>query len=240
MKRVCLVTGANGTLGSAVCSSFARDFYIVAAYRSEAPLEPSQDSELFDPLVPRAAVAENDGRVFAVRADLASDGEIDRLVELALARYDRIDLIVNAAADMSGCPLTDPRNADAWLGQLWLNAVVPVQVAARVAHAFWRSDEAGNRRHARNVVNVSSTAGLGGAPGTNRGFYGASKAALNVLTRQMAVEYRPLGVRVNAVVPTFFPEVVATNEVVDAIRRFDEGHLSGRLMILDGKVQRWA
>ncbi len=239
MKRVCLLTGAGGLLGSALCAALAGDYHIVAAYRSVPPVAPSQDAELFDPVTPHAAVTENARRVFAVRADLASQDGIDRIVELALARYDRIDVVVNAAADVESMSSTiDPRQAADWAEQLRFNAAVPVQIAATVAHAFWRSDEHGNRRHRRNVVNVSSTAGLGAAPGIGRAFYGASKAALNVLTRQMAVEYRPLGVRVNAVAPTFFPQVVATDQVITSIRRLDVGRMSGQLVVLDGDGAR--
>lgn len=234
-----LVTGAGGLVGSALCESLAPTYDVVAAYRTEPPPLTRQDARLFDPLRPGAPVTENAHPVFAVRADLTDRDDVNRLVEVAVAHAGAVDLLVNNAADVLGASsLADPRLADQWAAQLLLNALSPVALAATLAHACWRGDERGNRRRRRNVVNVSSTAGLGSTPGRGRGVYGASKAALNVLTRQMAVEYRPLGVRVNAVAPTFVPEVVSLEALVDVVRDLDAGRVTGQVLRLDARGAR--
>lgn len=241
MTRVCLFTGAGGLLGSAWCQTLAGEYAIVASYHTEPPRSSTQDSRLLDPLAPRRPVPESEHQVFAVRADLTDPSQIDRLVELAMARFGRVDVLVNAAGDVrSRAEITDPRLIDAWARQLVLNALVPVQVAAAVAHAFWRGDEAGNRAHRRNVINVSSTAGLPGfVPTPGRAIYAASKAALNVLTRRMAIDYQRFGVRVNAVAPTNFPHVLPTADVIESLRRLDSGRMTGRVLVLEADQTRW-
>jgi NAD(P)-dependent dehydrogenase (short-subunit alcohol dehydrogenase family) len=242
MSRVCLITGAGGLLGGAWCVSCADDYDIVAVHHTEPPKVATQHARLFDPIAPRAAVPEAGRPVFAIRADLAVESEVDRVVELALARFGRVDLLVNAAADVAGTAETvDPRRFDAWQRQLVLNALGPVRLAATLAQAFWRGDEPANRARRRNVVNVSSTAGLARVvPAPNRAVYAASKAALNAITRGMAAEYRNFGVRVNAVAPTNFPEVLPTAGVIEAIRRLDAGRTTGRVLVLDGRKPRWS
>jgi NAD(P)-dependent dehydrogenase (short-subunit alcohol dehydrogenase family) len=237
MRRVCLLTGAGGLLGSEFCIRLAATYDIVATYRSVPPPVASQDSELFDPLAPHRVVPESRHPVHAVQADLASPDEVDRVVELALARFGAVDLLVNAAADVGATTTTDPREADSWAEQLWLNTVVPVRLAAVLAQTCWLSEEHENRARRRDVVNVASTAGLGNAPGRGGAFYGASKAALLVLTRQMAAEYARFGVRVNAVAPTFFPQVVPTAQVLEAITALDGGGMTGEVLVLDGSAQ---
>jgi NAD(P)-dependent dehydrogenase (short-subunit alcohol dehydrogenase family) len=236
MSRVCLLTGAGGTLGDAFCRTLAADYDIVAVHRSEPPLVSSQEAWLFDPLAPRRTVPETEHPVFTVQADLRDHSDVERVVELALARFDQVDLLVNAAADVTTTALTTtPERVEEWQEQLRLNAVVPVHLAATLADVCWRPHHAHNRQLSRNVVNVTSTAGLGSAPGTGRGFYGASKAALT----HLAQEYAQLGVRVNAVAPTLFPQVVATSSVVDAVTTLDRGSMTGRVLVLDAGGSRW-
>ena len=106
-RRVCLLTGASGRLGSYFCSNFADQYDIVAVYRHNRPLIPAQDATWVDPSAPERELAENRQQIFAVRADLTDERECDRVVELALARYDRIDLLVNGAVSSSWGSMLD-------------------------------------------------------------------------------------------------------------------------------------
>lgn len=240
MTRVCLLTGAGGLLGNAFCRSLARQYSIVAVYRSFPPLVTTQEAELFDPVAPRRTVRESEHPVFAVEADLTQPAEAGRVAELALTRFGQVDLLVNAAAEVrSRSSTTDPDAIEDWERHLRINTLIPVRLAAVLAREFWRTAASVNRRNNRNVVNISSTAGLGAGPDPARAFYGASKAALNMLTIQMAAEYRPLGVRVNALAPTTFPEVLPTGQVVRAVRHLDEGQMSGRILVMEAHGSRW-
>src|SRR4051794_15129839 len=97
MKRVCLLTGAAGIFGDAFCRMARSEFDIAAVCRHRHPQAPSQFQHYRDPLAPGQALAENSDPIFTIEADLRKPGEIDRVVDLALARFGRIDLLVNAA-----------------------------------------------------------------------------------------------------------------------------------------------
>ena len=101
MKPVCLLTGAGGLLGSAFCRTLAARFDIAAIYRARHPDTPSQLEWLRDPLDPSLRVPENDHPVFAIQQDLSHEDGPSRVVDLALAHFGRVDVLVNAAADVT-------------------------------------------------------------------------------------------------------------------------------------------
>ncbi len=227
-RRVCLLTGASGTLGDAFCRAYYRDYDIVAVCRTRTPAVPSQLEWYVDPLAPHAAVPENDARVFVVRSDLTEPGEAERVVDLALARFGRVDLLVNNAAHVR----LHPRgivDGDAALADFdphfTLNVAVPLRLSARLAQRCWLHAGPENRARNRNIVNVSSISGSEVYPGQT--LYSASKAALNQLTRMLAAEFAEFGVRVNAIAPTSFPAVVPTEQVARAIVELDASDRSG-------------
>jgi NAD(P)-dependent dehydrogenase (short-subunit alcohol dehydrogenase family) len=90
-----------------------------------------------------------------------------------------------------------------------------------------------NREQNRNVVNVSSTAGRILYPNRGQSIYASSKSALETLTRHMASEFAVFGVRVNAIAPNSFPEIVPIAAVVDGVRELDGGSCSGAVMVID-------
>ena len=233
-KRVCLLTGASGALGTAFCRRYAARYDIVAIYRRNLPVVASQELRYVDPLAPSTPLAENDHPVYAIRADLADDREICRIVGLALARFARVDLLVNAAAHSVWAPLFDSRRlADSAAMQFHVNVLAPLRLTLELVHGAWRDQSEQNRRMNRNVVNVSSLAGVNVYRNQGQSVYAASKAALNHLTRHMASELESIGVRVNAVAPNAFPRIVPTEHVVDAIVRLDNGSDNGRVLCLD-------
>jgi NAD(P)-dependent dehydrogenase (short-subunit alcohol dehydrogenase family) len=239
-KRVCILTGAAGTLGSAFCRLQAHKYHIVAIYRSKPPRVATQDQRFIDPFRPQTVLPENKHRVFAIQANLADDRELDRIVELALARYGRIDLLVNAAVHyvfggiMDGYHLLDSIGP-----QFHINVIVPLKLAAAIARKFWRDREVANRRANRSVVNVSSTSGLRAYAESGQCAYGTSKAALNFLTKYMALEFKTFGVRVNATAPAAFPQAVTTESVVNSIVRLDTQRVNGKVLILDEAGERF-
>lgn len=179
------------------------------------------------------------GALFVIESDLELAGEVDRVVELALARFGRVDLLVNAAAHSVWAPIVGSRSLLASAPrQLAVNVIVPLQLAASLAQSFWRDRVEENRRHGRNVVNVSSVAGLRLFPGGGRSVYSASKAALNMLTVHMADEFAELGVRVNALAPGSFPQRVAAEAVCEAVVHLDEAGDTGRILVIDAQGER--
>lgn len=232
-RRVCLLTGASGGLGTWICQHWADDYDIVAVYRRRWPAVPSQGFTPVDPLDPGAQPATRP--VFAVQADLTSEGACDRVVEAALNRFGRIDVLVNNAVSSTWAPmLGNSRLLDSATSQMVMNVVVPLRMAATVARLFWQGRDDENRAANRNVVNVSSIAGVHIYAWSGQSVYAASKAALNHLTGHMAEEFQPVGVRVNATAANSFPSIVSTERAAAAIRRLDEGDANGRIVIVDG------
>lgn len=239
---MCLLTGAGGTLGNAFCQAYRDQYEIVAVCRHRAPAVASQDEWYVDPLAPEAdsltpgaEVPENAHRVFVVRADLERDGEAERVVDIALARYERVDLLVNAAAyarwHAQGFVDGDVL-LDSMARHFLLNVEVPLRLATRLAQRFWMHRDLDNRAANRNIVNVSSIAATRVYPG-GQGAYAASKAALNQLTRHLAAEFGEFGVRANALAPNSFPSIVSTESVAKAIARLDGETVTGRVLALD-------
>ncbi|MER7454195.1 SDR family NAD(P)-dependent oxidoreductase [Nocardia beijingensis] len=227
-RRVCLLTGASGTLGDAFCQAYYRDYDIVAVCRTRTPAVPSQLEWYVDPLAPDAAVPENDSRVFVVRSDLTQPGEVERVVDLALARFGRVDLLVNNAAHVRlhhGGIVDGDAALEDFDPHFALNVAVPLRFAARLAQRCWLHAGQENRARNRNIVNVSSISGSEVYPGQT--LYSASKAALNQLTRNIAAEFAEFGVRANAIAPTTFPVAVPTEQVARAIVELDASAVSG-------------
>ena len=127
-------------------------------------------------------------------------------------RFGALDVLVNNAAHFALVPLIDADAAQA-ARFLSVNLAGPLHCAR--AFAKWAFE----RGRGGAIVNISSIAGARPAPGC--GLYSASKAALDSLTRSMALEWAPKGLRVNAVAPGH----VATEGVIEDFRagRLDEG-----------------
>jgi NAD(P)-dependent dehydrogenase (short-subunit alcohol dehydrogenase family) len=238
-RKVCLLTGASGALGSAFCRLYRDRYQIAAVFRTRTPQPPSQLSRWIDPLDPLRTLSENANQVFAIQADLTDDGEVQRIAELTLARFGRVDLLVNAAVHSIWAPIVGSAVLrESVERQFQVNALVPLRLATELAETFWRDRDQENRVIGRNVVNVSSIAGIYVYPGQGQSVYSASKAALNNLTCHLASEFAAFGVRVNATAPDSFPSLVSTERVAESIVRLDEGEMNGQILVLTAEEER--
>jgi 2-deoxy-D-gluconate 3-dehydrogenase len=182
LPRTALVTGAASGIGSAVALALARAGYDLAVTDLEA--------SWLDEVVTQI---ERCGRkVVAIALDLRSEADIARAVEEAVAARGTIDLLVNNA----GRPLQKPAAEVTW--EEW-NDVIDINLkgsfflsAALARH--WRERGRGGA-----IVSLASTHGLTGIAG--RSVYGISKGGIIQMTRMLAIEWAPLGIRVNAVAP---------------------------------------
>ena len=180
--RVAIVTGGGAGIGFAVARAFARaGAHVAIAGRTKATLAHSA-----------ALIEEMGGEVLTVPADLAVAADCERIVQATVERFGAADILVNNAAHFALIPLLDA-DAEAAARFLSANVAGPLLCGrAFAAHAILK-------RRGGTIVNVSSIAGVRPAPGC--GLYSASKAALDSLTRSMALEWGPNGLRVNAVAP---------------------------------------
>ncbi|MGE0629881.1 MAG: SDR family NAD(P)-dependent oxidoreductase [Hyphomicrobiaceae bacterium] len=127
----------------------------------------------------------------AVHLDVGVQADIDAAVNTTVVRFGRIDVVVNAAAMVRPAKLEDCSLED-WAACFRVN-VVGALMLARTCLPYLRQSPAAS------IVNIGSLSGMFGRP--NGGSYGPSKAALVSLTRQMALEWAPYGVRANIVNP---------------------------------------
>jgi NAD(P)-dependent dehydrogenase (short-subunit alcohol dehydrogenase family) len=200
--KVAIVTGGGAGVGFAVARAFARNgAHLAIAGRTKARLVHAA-----------AAIEEaSGGPVLTVEADVAVEADCARIVAATIERFGALDILVNNAAHFALVPLIEADAAEA-SRFLAVNLAGPLHCAR--AFARW----AFARGRGGAIVNVSSIAGVRPAPGC--GLYSASKAALDSLTRSMALEWAPRGIRINAVAPGH----VATEGVIEDLRagRLDE------------------
>lgn len=135
-----------------------------------------------------AAVAEP-SRVATLSVDVTLDDAPQRIVELAMRRWGRIDFLINNAGIGSPRPLheTDDANLDHFLN-------VMLRAPFRLARAALPHMRPGSA-----IINISSTFAVVG--GLRGGAYSAAKAGLDGLTRHIACQYGASGVRANSVAP---------------------------------------
>jgi len=182
--RVALVTGASRGLGRAIAIAFAREGARLAlCARDWALLEATAE-------VCRELGAE----VLAVRADVASATDRERLVTLALDQFGRVDVLVNNASTLGPTPLplladTDP---EAFEEVVRVNLTAPFLLARALVGGMLL-------RGSGLIVNLSSDAAVNGYPGW--GAYSAAKAGVDGLSRVWAAELAGFGVTVVSVDP---------------------------------------
>jgi NAD(P)-dependent dehydrogenase (short-subunit alcohol dehydrogenase family) len=207
-----------------------KPYAVCAVYRSNPPEVDSQEMRQVDPLQPRA----REHNIYVVKADLTKEGQLDRIVELTLARFGKIDVLINNAVLYSMGSMVETQNLLKQATNAFeINTLVPLRLAVQATQMFWRNRRQENINANRNVINVSSISGLKLYEGMGQSVYSASKAALNCLTVHMASEFSDFGVRVNAIAPTNFPGIISTESVVQQILRIDKSTMNGTVMVLD-------
>jgi 3-oxoacyl-[acyl-carrier protein] reductase len=232
MKRVCLITGAAGLLGTAFCRRHREEYDIVAVIRTRPVWVPSQFRQVVDPLAPGHPL-DSGTPVHEVRADLDTDAALEHVVDVALARFGHVDLLVTAAVHYGVSRIDEPGFATLAMAQYWTNAIMPSRLAAVLAQRCWRGREAENHAARRGVIHVSSTSACGRSAEFPLAGYAASKAALGTLVMHQAVEMRPLGIRVNALAPGTFGQGLPVARVADRIVDIDRGDTSGDVVFME-------
>jgi NAD(P)-dependent dehydrogenase (short-subunit alcohol dehydrogenase family) len=181
-RPVALVTGASYGIGAATAHALARDGFdlVVSELRVEGLADTVKGIEALG------------ARALPVALDVRSRSSIERAVAGAVSAFGRLDALVNNA----GVPLTRP--ALEVTEQEW-DEVMGVNLRG----AFFMSQEVGRHLIGSGrsgcIVSIASTHGVIGL--ANRSTYGISKAGISQMTRMLAIEWAPHGIRVNAVAP---------------------------------------
>jgi NAD(P)-dependent dehydrogenase (short-subunit alcohol dehydrogenase family) len=179
-----IVTGGAGGLGASIARGLAEAGARVAiADASEAGAR-----------VQAEKLGAAGRRAMAVTVDVADAGAVERMVAEVEGALGPVDVLVNCAG------VTHRGPAEAFPEAQW-RRILDVNLTG----VFLPSQAAGRRMIARRrgrIVNVASIAGHIGLPGTVA--YCAAKGGVVMLTRALAVEWAPHGVRVNAIAPSWF------------------------------------
>ncbi len=178
--KVALVTGASRGIGAAVAKRLAADgAKVVVNYGRSEP----EAKEVV------AAITKAGGAATAVQADVSKPAEIDALFAAVNKAYGRLDILVNNAAIMKRQMLEEitAEDFDAHFG---LNVRGYLLCAQKAAGLF---DGGGC------IVNIASAISRMAYPGSV--VYSATKGAIDVMTRVLAAELGPKGIRVNTVAP---------------------------------------
>ncbi|HEY1366501.1 MAG TPA: SDR family oxidoreductase, partial [Gaiellaceae bacterium] len=186
--RIAVVTGAASGLGRAIALRFADEGAQVVV--ADVRREPREGGETSEELL-------GDRGLF-VQADVSRWDDVDRLVTTAVERYGRLDVMVNNAG-ISGAhskPLLETEEAD-WDAIMAVNLRGVFLCCKRAVAQMLEQEPIGEVRG--RVINISSQHGMIGPPGHVA--YAASKGGVVNLTRQIAVDYGPRRVLVNAVAP---------------------------------------
>ncbi len=177
--KVALVTGAGHGIGEAIAARFAAEGASVVV------------NDLNDTRAQQVAQSlAGDAMPFA--ADVSNKAQVDAMFDATLARFGRIDILVNNAGNIHAARHF-LEGDEAWWDQLLdVNLKGAYLCSHRAAHFM--------ARHGGGVIIHMSS---GGATRAHRGnvAYDASKGGIEAMTRAMALDLAPYGIRVNAVVP---------------------------------------
>lgn len=184
--RVAIVTGSSRGIGRAIAIVFAREgAKVVVNYRTQR--------EKAREVVER--IQDAGGQAVAFQADVGDKQAVDRMVKVAVEAFGGVDILVNNAGLLrgGGTPLVELKDED-------FDAMVNTNVKgilyctqAVVPHMM-------QQRYGK-IVNMSSVGGIGTSLHSASHLYGATKGAVNLLTKRFALELGPYGINVNAIAP---------------------------------------
>jgi NAD(P)-dependent dehydrogenase (short-subunit alcohol dehydrogenase family) len=196
--QVVVITGASRGIGRAIADKAAEDgARLVLCARSAEPLRDA------------ARELSKTAEVLAIPTDASRENEVERLKEEALARFGRVDAVVNNAGSAESSPFLKTERAF-WDRILAENATS----AFLVSRAFIGGMA---ERGAGRIVMVASVSGKHGAPYIAA--YAASKHAMLGLMRSLAAEFGPKGVRVNAVCPGYVDTPMTERNVKNVVAK---------------------
>lgn len=173
-RKVAVVTGGSQGMGAALVTAYrAHGYRVVATSRS---VTPSDDPD-----------------VLSVAGDIADPSTAERVISEAIARFGRVDALINNAGIFIAKPFTEYTEAD-------YAAVLAVNTAG-FFHITQRAIAEMEKRGGGHVVQITTTLAERADARVPAVLAALTKGGLNAATRALAIEYATRGIRVNAVSP---------------------------------------
>jgi len=180
-NKIAIVTGAGGGIGGAIAVRFAREGAKIAVADIDGETAKSRAAE----------ITRQSGQVFSIVADVTIKKSVEQMVQAALDRWGRIDILVNVAGGAQVKPVIEVSEQE-WEHIINMNlksvflcsqAVLPTMI----------------KQHYGKIVSISSIYGFTG--NATRASYAAAKAGVAVFTKSLALEVVSHGINVNAIAP---------------------------------------
>ena len=181
--KVAVITGGAGGIGEALALGLG--------YHGATVVVSSRNQQTID-AVAEKITQETGSDAIAVACDVTDEASIQNLVDAVVGKYGKIDILVNAMGmnikrDAFDYPMED------W-DKLFDVNVKGTMAACKIVGKVMRDQKGGA------IVNLSSVRGIRGYTGGNTG-YCATKGAVELITKALALEWAPSGIRVNALGP---------------------------------------
>lgn len=194
MNKVCLITGGASGLGAEISRLLAsKNIDLIITYNTSLDKARSLKKELEEIY---------NINVFIIKCDISSEEEINNMVSIIKEKFNYVDYLVNNAAVCID-NLYEDKTKDNFMKTLEVNLVGTFLVSKLIGNIMYE-------RKSGSIVNLSSTNGISKYYPMSLD-YDASKAGINSLTHNLALQYSPY-VRVNAVAPGW---VMTENEMKD-------------------------
>ena len=180
--KLAIVTGAGRGIGAAIAAAFASAGadLVIADINEDSARKVAESAQ------------QDGGKALAVKTDVASPADVDRLFKTVQAEFGNVDILVNNTGIWFRRPFLEIADSE-WDNVLSVNLKGTFMCSQRAARMMMA-------KRTGCIINIASHAGLFYSRGQGV-HYAASKAAIIQLTRVLAFELGPLGIRINAIAP---------------------------------------